>query len=308
MNSEFFLEIAGINVRIKSCHVPMEEAKDYRYIEEFLVKEEPKRIDIDIEVKIKAQLPPIVNKEYIFKTRHKTRIRWHLDWVWAKKDGQLLLEGKIFESYPIPYIVYLNEELDRAVVYISPPLNYASHSWQLHYITHGPMQMIFIYYLAKKRLGLITHSTGIKDRGKGLLFTGRSGAGKTTIAGIWRKNSDANILNDDRIIIRDTPEGFVLYRAIWHGAGNTYANRSAVCAPFKKIFVIYQSQINEARLLSPKEAFSQIFPCMFPVFWCRKCMEFTSEFLSKVVQSIPAYKLGFAKDSRIIKYIRSENY
>lgn len=308
MSSEFFLEVAGITVRISSSLPPLEEVKSYRYIKEFFLNERPEKIDIDIEVKIETKLPSIGDKENIFKVQYRNRLGdWRVNWGWSKKDGRFLLEGSIWESPPIPYVVYINEDFTRGVAYISFSLDYSSGSWQLHHIIHGPMQMIFIYYLAKNRLGVIVHSTGVEDKGEGLLFTGHSGAGKSTIARIWHKTSNAIVLNDDRIIIRETSEGFVLYRALWGGV-SSYLSGQAGYTTIKKLFVIYQSRRNEAELLGPKEAFSEVFPCIFPVFWDKKCLEFTGQFLLKLVQAIPVYKLGFTKDERVIKYIRSEVY
>ena len=50
--------------------------------------------------------------------------------------------------------------------------------------------------------GLVFHSSGLDDNGKGLVFIGHSGAGKSTQAGLWSREPGVIAMNDDRIAVR----------------------------------------------------------------------------------------------------------
>jgi serine kinase of HPr protein (carbohydrate metabolism regulator) len=49
------------------------------------------------------------------------------------------------------------------------------------------------------------HACGLVDRGDGYLFCGRSGAGKSTSAGLWQR--EPRVLNDDRVLIQRSAHG-----------------------------------------------------------------------------------------------------
>src|SRR5262249_20236905 len=61
-------------------------------------------------------------------------------------------------------------------------------------------ELLVIHYLARER-GLEVHACGVRDAdGRGYLFAGQSGAGKSTIARLWLGEPAATILSDDRVI------------------------------------------------------------------------------------------------------------
>ena len=63
-------------------------------------------------------------------------------------------------------------------------------------------ELLYGALLARGR-GAEIHGCGLIDaHGNGLLFAGRSGAGKTTMARLWQDVPGTTILSDDRIILR----------------------------------------------------------------------------------------------------------
>ncbi|MEJ2102054.1 MAG: hypothetical protein P8X68_19100, partial [Desulfobacterales bacterium] len=58
---------------------------------------------------------------------------------------------------------------------------------------YGPtMELLMMHYLAAGK-GIIIHGCGIKRGDRGIIFAGESGAGKTTMARIWSRQTDAEI-------------------------------------------------------------------------------------------------------------------
>ena len=67
------------------------------------------------------------------------------------------------------------------------------------------------------RLGaVVLHACGVVVEGRGYVFCGRSGIGKTTMARLWRDRG-ATLLNDDRIILRVIDGEVRLFSSPWHG-------------------------------------------------------------------------------------------
>ena len=55
--------------------------------------------------------------------------------------------------------------------------------------------------------GLLVHAAGLERNGQGFLFTGHSGAGKTTVC---RVSTDCHILNDDMVILCSGSSGWMM--------------------------------------------------------------------------------------------------
>lgn len=77
----------------------------------------------------------------------------------------------------------------------------------------------FIYYDA-----FIMHGAVIEHNSRCIIFSGDSGAGKSTQAELWNKYRDSRILNGDRVLIRKTDEGFFAYGLPMCGSSDSCVN------------------------------------------------------------------------------------
>ena len=64
-----------------------------------------------------------------------------------------------------------------------------------------PMMPLILYYLSTEHQALLIHASGVFDGTHGRLFSGFSGVGKSTMAGLWQA-SGAQVINDDRLMLR----------------------------------------------------------------------------------------------------------
>jgi hypothetical protein len=166
--------------------------------------------------------------------------------------------------------------------------------------------VLLINYFAQRNAGIFTHAIGIRELdGKGLLFAGKSGSGKSTTARLWYKHSKAMVLNDDRIIIRKLKDKFFIYGSPWHGAFSDYLISRIESAPLEKLFFIYRAPKNTVRQIPKKEAFNLLYPTLFPTFWDKGCLENIVSFCQDLIKKTPCYKLGFVNDNRIIRFVRT---
>jgi len=88
--------------------------------------------------------------------------------------------------------------------------------------------------------GVMIHSSCVLVEDKVLLFFGMSGAGKTTIARLWRGHG-ATILNDERNLIRVRSDAVWAGASPWHGEENQV---SSAVGPLAGIFYLKQSTTN----------------------------------------------------------------
>ncbi|MCK4994625.1 MAG: hypothetical protein KAS13_06235 [Candidatus Omnitrophica bacterium] len=167
------------------------------------------------------------------------------------------------------------------------------------FLTYPMDELLMINLLARER-GVMFHACGLKYLGKGILFAGTSGAGKSTIANLWKKKKDAVILSDDRVIVRKIDSKFWIYGTPWHGDAKI---SSAEKAPLEKIFFLKHENKNHIEKINPIDAASRSIVRSFIPMWDKASMEFTLKFCSELSQNIPIYELGFLPDESIVDFI-----
>ena len=87
------------------------------------------------------------------------------------------------------------------------------------------MMLMFAFATARKNTLLMHSSVTMKD-GKGYLFLGKSGTGKSTHSQLWINNIEGcSLLNDDNPVIRVSESGEVrVYGSPWSGKTPCYRN------------------------------------------------------------------------------------
>lgn len=101
------------------------------------------------------------------------------------------------------------------------------------------------------------HSAVVSYEGKGYVFTGKSGSGKTTHAMLWKEVfSDAVIINGDKPMIRREKDGFFAYGTPWNGKEGLHKNTSV---KIEGVFFIEQDDKNSVKKLSHKEVLEKVF-------------------------------------------------
>jgi hypothetical protein len=164
-----------------------------------------------------------------------------------------------------------------------------------------PLNQILMILLLSRGRGLLFHACGIDDDGKGYLFLGNSGDGKSTSAKLWFDHG-ITVLNDDRIIVREKEGKFWMYGTPWHG---DFKEHSSHGLPIDKLFFLRHGKKNSAQAKGGVEAVSMLLARSFPPFWDKDGMSFTIEFCQRLVNQIPCYELTFVPDAGIIDFVRS---
>ena len=163
---------------------------------------------------------------------------------------------------------------------------------------HHPHDRALILGRLANRQGGVVHASAVAVDGKGLLFVGRSGAGKTTMARLWRQ-AGATILNDERNIVRLAGETAVVGSTPWHGEENQV---NPVTVPLAGVFYLAKSQENRVSPVSCETSVARLFTGTFVPVFIEEGPARVLDAWADVLERVPSFDLAFAPDERVVPF------
>lgn len=157
--------------------------------------------------------------------------------------------------------------------------------------------MMFYSYAVKKRI-IQFHSSLLEINGRGLMFLGPSGIGKTTQAELWNKYRNALIINGDIVFVQETEDGFLGWGTPWHGSSSYCENTSV---PVKALVVLKQAPENSIRELTGFEKVTAVSNSVFYPRWLENGMELCLETLDHLLSALPVYELSCRPDEEAVR-------
>lgn len=221
-------------------------------------------------------------------------------WQLYSHDGNYIFRLASPHFGPAPYkIASFDSDFTTGEVHLSR--RYFDPAEPVYPLEYPLDELIMMNLLARGR-GVEVHSSGVVDAsGKGYIFAGQSGAGKTTMARLWDRREGINVLSDDRIIIRHLEGKYSMYGTPWHGEARLACSTGAELAA---IFFLARGQKNELIEQSRAQAAARLLACGFPPFFDPRGLEFTLEFYEGLTSRIPCYELRVLPDDSVIDFIR----
>lgn len=165
-----------------------------------------------------------------------------------------------------------------------------------------PLDELLLLRLLAEKGGIELHSSGvISPSGKGYLFAGQSGDGKTTTARLWEQVLGASVLSDDRIVLRYGPEGtWWMYGTPWHGEAELAANARA---PLAAVFVLEHGEENGFEKLSGAGAVSSLLARSFLSFHSAAPLDAALGLLDKLVGDVPCLRFSFVPGPDAVRFV-----
>lgn len=166
-----------------------------------------------------------------------------------------------------------------------------------------PLDQLALIHLSSLHQGLLAHACGIIFKGKGLLFAGSSGAGKSTIGALFQKYRDCVILSDDRSMVKKENNGYYLYGTPWRG---TLDSCSPERAPLTRVFFLKKAKRNYLRRLNSQEASKRLVSASFLPYWDEASMVKSLAVISSLVRKDVFYELSFAPGKAAVEILNNE--
>jgi hypothetical protein len=227
-------------------------------------------------------------------------------WRLFRANGHEIFE--IFDTippHPTVQLAVMRPDFKSGELYLRPEKYAPRESWFLTRLMRPFGELLLITLLSQGR-GVLLHALGVADHGEGLLFIGRSGAGKTTLANLYKpyqSNDGVTILGDERVVVIKEDGQFWLSGTPWPGMAFAV---SADTVPLRKVFFLEhgaQNVLISDHLITLHGLF---FQQLFLPFWNREALAFALRFGEELLSTVPAARLAFVNDAQVIEFLRSQ--
>lgn len=139
-----------------------------------------------------------------------------------------------------------------------------------------------------QRKACILHASYIEHEGKAVLFTGPSNIGKSTQADLWNRYANAQIVNGDRVLLREKNGQMSAFGYPCCGTSGICINRTL---PLSMIVVLAQANENRIEELSVVEKMRALVVAMELYPWEWKEIDWAFTLTEQIVKQVPVMKL-----------------
>lgn len=143
----------------------------------------------------------------------------------------------------------------------------------------------------------VIHGAAIEYMHKGIIFSGLSGAGKSTQAHLWKKYRNALIINGDCPAIRRVNGQTMVCGTPWCG---TSGENIDLEVPLLAIVMVKQATKNSIRKLQGNEKFLTVLSQIFRSNIDANTLDAAISNLSAVIDSFSVYELSCTKDESAV--------
>jgi hypothetical protein len=288
---DYTLNIAGYNIRLESQEDGPELAPSPRFMQSIV-----RAMDYDVLIRVHhGRVRPDEDAERLFVATYVVEVKGYKvtksDNFWSvyKQNGDLL----IITNFP-----------DSPGKKATLKLSLALREWDLYIENAGrstdpmdyPLDGLILYYLTAINADIMMHASGVSYNGRGYLFSGVSGKGKTTMSLLW-DNIGAQVIHDDRLIIRNTGGIYRMHNT------PVYRNDVPRSAPIDRIFLISHGQDNGMVQLREASAVSMVVANCIQHNYSQDMIARFLGSVSMMCSKVPVSTLSFRPDRSVIEYI-----
>ncbi|NDV83800.1 hypothetical protein [Bacteroides sp. 51] len=188
--------------------------------------------------------------------------------------------------------MHINKEMNRATVEFlhTPTDSFAINNF-----------LMMAYAFATAAHGtLMFHASVIRHQGRGYLFLGKSGTGKSTHSRLWLKHIEgAELLNDDNPIVRHFPDGrTIVYGSPWSGKTPCYRNEEVPLGAFVRLHQAPENKITRER---SARAFASLLPSCSCLRQDEEQYNHICNTITAIATTVPVYDLECRPDEEAVR-------
>ena len=153
---------------------------------------------------------------------------------------------------------------------------------------------------------LLLHASVTRYEGRGNLFFGVSGTGKSTHSRLWHDFvPESDLMNDDNPILRWEDGRFRVYGSPWSGKTLCYRN---VVAPVNALVRLEQYPENRITRLAPLQAYASVIAAVSTIRWNHDIMSLLVPTIERVAMTVPCFQLRCRPDEEAVRVCKAAIY
>lgn len=156
--------------------------------------------------------------------------------------------------------------------------------------------LMVLFALATAKLDTVLfHGAVVSKNGKGYMFLGSSGTGKSTHARLWLKHIDGTeLVNDDNPVVRVIDNIAWIYGSPWSGKTPCYKN---LAMPLDAMVQLAQAPYNKIARLGGLRAYAVLVPSISGKRWDASIADGLHNTENKLAKTVPTYYLECLPDA-----------
>ena len=208
-------------------------------------------------------------------------------------EGKTIYEYLISREVRAGYFV-MNEDYTEGEYYPCPRIGGRTTLFQVN------TSLMIQYTFATAGLGtLLLHASVTRYEGRGNLFFGVSGTGKSTHSRLWHEFvPESDLMNDDNPVIRFEDGQCLVYGSPWSGKTLCYRN---VVAPVNALVRLEQYPENRIARLEPLQAYASVIAAVSTIRWNHDIMSLLVPTIERVAMTVPCFQLRCRPDEEAVR-------
>lgn len=205
------------------------------------------------------------------------------------RNGELAYQILISNEQNIPCAFITSDEMMKNIV-ITTRGNDTMRSFGLNNAI-----MLAYTYTSSEYKTLLMHSSVVENGGRGFMFLGASGRGKSTHSDLWVKHIEGStLINDDNPVVRIDSDGTpIVYGSPWSGKRPIYKN---VHYPIGGFAAIEQNPDNIIKRESIPSAFGTLLSSCSTMKFDKRVHINICGTITKILEKLPVYTLSCRPD------------
>ena len=226
-------------------------------------------------------------------------------------EGQSIVCGRTAEGLPVfdfwlldksTGVLVCEKNFKHAVLFLGEKCDGAAITGMRQFALNNALMVL--YALATAGLGTaLFHAACVCYKGRGYLFLGKSGTGKSTHARLWLKYIEGTeLFNDDNPVVRlfekDGKKVAIAYGSPWSGKTPCYKNVKFELGGF---VLLSQAPFNKISPLKGVSAYAAIMPGISGMRWDKKIADGLHLTQNGLASNVPVWYLECLPDEEAAK-------